>query len=78
MFGKEPHFLLNDDGEIDYKNLNKFIDRHHKEKIFIFGFTSFVYENLIKKLDKSKFNRDLSRTPSYGSYNFNRFNSLAN
>jgi phenylacetate-coenzyme A ligase PaaK-like adenylate-forming protein len=62
IFGKDPHFLLNDDGEIDYKNLNKFIDRHHKEKIFIFGFTSFVYENLIKKLDKSKFNKDLSNS----------------
>ena len=39
--------MLGDDGKVNQKELEKFIKKFSK-KIFIFGFTSFVYENLIK------------------------------
>ena len=50
IFGKDHIFLLDNEGNIDYKILNSFLERHKNRKFFIFGFTSFVYENLIKKL----------------------------
>jgi len=53
IFGKDHTFLLNDKGNIDYEVLNDFLKRYKKEKFFIFGFTSFVYENLIEKLKKN-------------------------
>jgi phenylacetate-coenzyme A ligase PaaK-like adenylate-forming protein len=52
IFGKNHFFLLNSEGEIDYTGLNKFLLKYGKNKFFIFGFTSMVYEQLIKKITK--------------------------
>ena len=52
IFGKDHTFLLNNEDEIDYDNLNNFLNRNSKTNIFIFGFTSYIYDNLIKKLNK--------------------------
>ena len=50
IFGKNHTYLLNDKGNIDYNSLNDFLHKYGNEKFFIFGFTSVVFENLIKKL----------------------------
>lgn len=62
IFGKQIHFLLNKNGEIDYEKLNAFFEKNINERIFIFGFTSLIYENLILKLDKKRFDKDLSKS----------------
>ena len=58
LFGKNHTYLLNEQGKIDYNLLNNFLENYSKEKFFIFGFTSTVFENLIKKLSAKslKFN----------------------
>ena len=50
IFGKDHFFLLNDDNTINYDGLNLFLSKNTNQKIFIFGFTSYIFENLIKKL----------------------------
>jgi len=50
IFGKNHTYLLDKKGNINYKNLNFFYKNYSSNKFFIFGFTSLVYENLIKKL----------------------------
>lgn len=53
-FGSNHTFLLDKDNNIDFEVFNKFTNKH-KGKIFIFGFTSSVYENLIKKFNNSSY-----------------------
>lgn len=50
IFGKNHLYLLNAKGKIDYVGLNKFLLKHGKSRFFIFGFTSMIYEQLIKKI----------------------------
>jgi len=50
MFGKNQTYLLNDKNEIDYISLSNFLKKFGNKTFFIFGFTSFIFENLIKKL----------------------------
>ena len=50
LFGKNYCYLINENNEIDYKSLNSFLEKFGKEKFIIFGFTSLVYEYLIKKI----------------------------
>jgi len=50
LFGRDYCYLLNEKNEIDYQALNNFIKKYENEKFFIFGFTSLIYECLIKKL----------------------------
>ena len=52
LFGKNITYLLDKRGKVDIKNLNLFLNKHSNEKFFIFGFTNFIFENLIEnKLD---------------------------
>jgi phenylacetate-coenzyme A ligase PaaK-like adenylate-forming protein len=50
IFGKHYCYLLDEKGNIDYKKLNEFLKKYSHDNFFIFGFTSLIYENLIKKL----------------------------
>ena len=50
IFGTNHCYLLDKENKIDYKALNNFLEKFSRSKFFVFGFTSFVYENLIKKL----------------------------
>ncbi len=50
IFGRDYTYLLDEKGNIDYKNLDIFYKKYSKQKFFIFGFTSLVYEYLIKQL----------------------------
>ena len=54
IFGKHHTFLLDEKNNIDYIALNKFLSKYGKKKFFIFGFTSFIFENLIEKLIMKK------------------------
>ena len=54
IFANEIVYLLDHNNNINYKILNNFLKRNHKKKFLIFGFTSNVYINLIKKIDISK------------------------
>ena len=54
IFGTHHTYLLNREGEIDYDKLNNFIKNFGDKPFFIFGFTSLIFEFLIKKLYKKK------------------------
>ena len=58
LFGREHTFLLDEKNTIDYVELNKFLSKYGNGKFFIFGFTSFVFENLLEKLKIDKINLD--------------------
>jgi len=57
IFANEIVYLLDDNNDINYKILNNFLKRNHKKKFLIFGLTSNIYINLIKKIDSKKINR---------------------
>ena len=50
IFGNNYCYLLDKKNKIDYKSLNNFLEKFGNNKFLVFGFTSLVYENLIKKL----------------------------
>ena len=58
IFGKNYTYLINTNGEIDYSLLNNFLQNYAGEKFFIFGFTSYVFENLCEKIDNKKLKYD--------------------
>ena len=60
IFGKHYTYLLNKNNEINYNLLNNFLKKFHKEKFLIFGFTSFIYENLIMKINSKKLKFDMN------------------
>ena len=60
IFGLNHSYLLNKENEIDYDLLNTFLKKYGNDKFLIFGFTSLVYENLIKKLLTVKLKFDFS------------------
>ena len=50
FFGRNHCYLLNKNGDVDYKSLNNFLKKYSNNRFFIFGFTSLIFENLIQKL----------------------------
>ena len=58
IFGKDYHYLLDKKGKIDYDLLNQFLRKYAVNKFFIFGFTSIIYEYLIKKLSNKSINQN--------------------
>ena len=52
IFGKNHTYILNKNNEINYHKLNSFLKIFSNQKFLIFGFTSYVFDNLIKKLSK--------------------------
>ncbi len=54
LIGKNFFYLKNKKNEIDYDGLNEFLKNHHNKEFIIFGFTSNVYDILLKNLDKKK------------------------
>lgn len=50
LFGKDYCYILDENGDINYQILNSFLRKYKNEKFFVFGFTSIVYDYLIKKL----------------------------
>ena len=50
ILASKQFYLLNQDGEINYDILGKFMEKFSNEKFYIFGFTASVYENFYKKI----------------------------
>ena len=50
FFGKDHCYLLDNKNNINYNALNNFLKKYGNNKFFIFGFTSIIYHELIKKL----------------------------
>ncbi len=48
-FGRNHFFLLNKNNKINYKGLKVFLKKYSKQNFLIFGFTSYIYEYLVKK-----------------------------
>lgn len=51
IFANEIVYLCDQKNNIDYDLLNTFLEKHHDRSFLIFGFTSNIYLNLIKKLN---------------------------
>ncbi len=54
MFASEVVYLLEQNNNINYKLLNSFLKKNYKKNFLIFGFTSNIYLNLIKKINTKK------------------------
>ena len=60
MFGKDHTYALDDEMNINFDDLKKFLDRHKGENILMFGFTFIVYLHFYKELLKSDIKLDLT------------------
>ena len=59
FFGRDHTYLLTK-GKINYGNLNNFLKKYSEENFLIFGFTSFIYEHLVKEANIKKISKDFS------------------
>jgi len=60
MFGSKRMFALNDQMELNIKELQAFLEKHKGERIFMFGFTFMVYQHFYKELVKKNLTLELS------------------
>jgi phenylacetate-coenzyme A ligase PaaK-like adenylate-forming protein len=60
IFGTRRLFALNDEMELNEEQLIAFVKQHRDEQIIMFGFTSVIYQNFIKKLFERNNFPDLS------------------
>jgi hypothetical protein len=58
IFGKNHTYIINNSNEIDYNFLNLFLKEFGNSKFLVFGFTSDVFNFLIKKIDINKIKYD--------------------
>ena len=59
-FGTNHFYLLDKQGNIDYDGLNLFLKKFSKKTFFIFGFTSLIYQILLKDISTSKLKSNFS------------------
>lgn len=57
LFGRDHTYLL-ENGKINYENLNNFLRKYSEKNFLIFGFTSFIYEHLIKEVNTERVSKD--------------------
>ena len=50
-----------EDKKINYKNLNNFLDKYSTSNFLIFGFTSYIYQFLLKDFEKNKIKKNFSK-----------------
>ncbi|WP_431854910.1 hypothetical protein [Azospirillum sp.] len=60
MMGRDPLFLLDGEGRPDWGALAAYRARHAGERLFIFGFTSMVWESLVESARRDGVVLDLS------------------
>ena len=60
IFGTNHTYLI-ENGRINYENLNQFLNKYSDKVFFIFGFTSFIFENLLENLDIKKIKKNFSK-----------------
>lgn len=58
--GREPLFLLDGEGRVDWAALAAYRARHAGERLFIFGFTALVWETLVEDARRNGVALDLS------------------
>jgi len=61
-FGRKHTYALNDNMEIDFDVVDKFIAEHQNEDIFIFGFTFMIWQYFYEKLKKKNKKLNLSNS----------------
>jgi hypothetical protein len=76
IFGKDHTYLLDKSEKINYNNLNNFIEKYSKSKFIIFGFTSLIYENLIKKLNVNKIKNDFKNAVIFHGGGWKKLDNL--
>lgn len=54
MFGRDVIYSLNDDMALRSPEMMDFAELHSSEKVFLFGFTSIIWQHMIEPLRKSK------------------------
>ncbi len=59
IFGTDHTYLLDKNNKINYSILNNFLEKFSKKPFIIFGFTSSIYENLIKNLSINSVQKEL-------------------
>ena len=50
---RERCFALDNDFNLDIEKIKKFIEKNKNKTIFIFGFTSFIWQNFLMELEKN-------------------------
>ena len=60
IFGTNHTYIIKN-GRINYENLNQFLNKYSDKVFFIFGFTSFIFENLLENLDIKKIKKNFSK-----------------
>lgn len=60
FFGSKKIFALNNDMTLNYDKVSDFVKQNKDKTILLFGFTSIVYENFYKDLEKNNLKLDLS------------------
>lgn len=61
LFGFDVTYVLDEDMNIDFEVVENFLDKHQNEDIFIFGFTSIIWEHFHKPLINNKKKIDINR-----------------
>ncbi len=61
IFGADRTFALNDDMEIDFAGIEKFLEKHTGKPILLFGFTFMIWQHFYKELVKADKCIDLSQ-----------------
>jgi len=51
MFGRDITFALNNDLSIDFEGVEAFAQKYVGHKVLLFGFTAFIWENVVMKLE---------------------------
>ena len=59
-FGRKHTYALDENMEIDFEVIDKFLQEHKNEKIFIFGFTFMMWQYFYEKLKEQNKTLDLS------------------
>lgn len=61
MLGRDVTYALDDKMNLDIEAIEKFLERHKDEAIFVFGFTFMIWEHFYKALQNVNKTIDLSR-----------------
>lgn len=60
MFGSKRIFALDEEMQLDIEGIKVFLDVHHREPIFLFGFTFMIWLHFYKELLRTGYRPDLS------------------
>jgi len=61
MFSTDRAYALDEDMGLDRAGIEAFLDRHAGEDLFVFGFTSIIWQHFVQELARTGFRPDLSR-----------------